>query len=205
MNYEILISFLLAAMALTISPGPDNIYVLTQSLVHGKKHGIVTVLGLVSGVLVHTTLVAFGISALLKNSEILFIAIKVLGACYLWYLAFKIFQSNAAINLNTNTISKKSLPSLYKQGFLMNVLNPKVSLFFLAFFPGFLFSNTLSVKLQFYILGGIFMLQAFIMFTMIVLLASKLSVLLQKNKNIGYVFKWGQIIVFIAIGIFILL
>ncbi len=205
MNFEILISFLLASMVLTISPGPDNIYVLMQSLVNGKKYGLATVLGLVSGILIHTSLVAFGVSAAIKESEYLFLGIKLLGTGYLFYLAFRVFQSEGNIDLSSARIPKKSTWSLYKQGFLMNVLNPKVTIFFLAFFPGFIFSETTPMVIQFYILGGIFMLQALLIFGTIALLAGKLSEMIKKNKNVGQVLKWMQVIVFIGIGIYVLL
>jgi threonine/homoserine/homoserine lactone efflux protein len=87
----------------------------------------------------------------------------------------------------------------------MNVLNPKVSIFFLAFFPGFLFSNTLSTVVQFYLLGFLFMAVSLIVFSLIALLAGSISEKIQRNKNIGVVLQWTQIIVFVAISIFILL
>ena len=89
MKYEILISFISASIALTIMPGPDIIYVLLQSVSNGKKYGIVASLGLVSGIIVHTTLVAFGVSALINQSPKLLLLLKIIGAAYLLYLAFK--------------------------------------------------------------------------------------------------------------------
>ncbi len=205
MNIEVLISFLLASMALAISPGPDNIYVLLQSVVNGKKYGLATVFGLVSGILVHTTLVAFGVSALIKESEYLFFSIKLLGALYLFYIAFRVFKTDDTINLETTNVPKKSMKSLYKQGFLMNVLNPKVTLFFLAFFPNFLFSDVLSPRIQFYILGGLFMLQALLIFGMIAILAGSIASKIKENATSGSVLKWLQIIVFISIGLYVLI
>ena len=192
-------------MVLTLSPGPDNIYVLMQSLVNGKKYGLATVFGLVSGILVHTSLVAFGVSALLKESETLFFAIKLLGAGYLLYLAFKVFKADANIHLSATKIPKKSTWSLYKQGFLMNVLNPKVTLFFLAFFPGFLFSENLATIAQFYILGGLFMLQALLIFGTLAILAGSIADVIKENKKIAIILKWVQIVVFVGIAIFMLL
>ena len=205
MDTEILISFLIASMILTVSPGPDNIYVLMQSITHGKKYGIATTIGLVSGILIHTSLVAFGVSAIIKESATLFFAIKLFGALYLFYLAYKVFTSKTSLDFDTSTTPKKSLTALFKQGFIMNVLNPKVSIFFLAFFPGFLFSNTWSSITQFYVLGVLFMLQAFIIFSTIAILAGSISNTLHKNARIASTLKWLQIIVFIGIGVFILL
>lgn len=162
---ETLISFALATCALAISPGPDNIYVLVQSITNGKSYGMATVCGLITGCIVHTTLLAFGVSAIIKANDDLFFGIKVLGALYLLYLAYKVYKSDAQLDFDSETAPKKTLKGLFVQGFFMNVLNPKVTIFFLAFFPGFLFSETLSSVLQFYILGGIFMLVSFIIFS----------------------------------------
>ncbi|TVZ55106.1 threonine/homoserine/homoserine lactone efflux protein [Lutibacter sp. Hel_I_33_5] len=205
MNFEILFSFVLATSALAISPGPDNIFVLTQSIVNGKKYGLATVFGLISGCLVHTTLLAFGVSAIIKESETIFFVIKVLGAMYLLYLAFKLYKADAAIVLFNDNVEKKSTSQLFKQGFIMNVLNPKVTIFFLAFFPGFLFSDSLSTVIQFYVLGLLFMLVSFIIFSLIAILAGTISESIQQNKNIGLYLKWTQIIVFLAIAVFILI
>ncbi len=203
-NYEILYTFVIATTALAISPGPDNIYVLTQSIVNGKKYGLATVAGLMSGCFVHTTLVAFGVSAIIKQSDMLFFVIKLLGAIYLFFLAYKVFRSDATLQLSAETVEKKSLGQLFRQGFVMNVLNPKVSIFFLAFFPGFLFSETTSNILQFYVLGILFVITSFFIFGSIAVLAGAISNYLKKNSKAGVFLKWLQIIVFIGIGIFIL-
>lgn len=201
---ETLISFAFATSALAISPGPDNIYVLVQSITNGKAYGLATVCGLITGCIVHTTLLAFGVSAIIKANEELFFGIKVLGALYLLYLAYKVFKSDSQLDFDSETAPKKSLNALFVQGFFMNVLNPKVTIFFLAFFPGFLFSNTMSTIAQFYILGGIFMLVSFIIFSAIALLAGQIKSYTLKHRKSGVVFKWLQIIVFIGIAVFIL-
>jgi threonine/homoserine/homoserine lactone efflux protein len=201
--FEILLSFAFATSLLAISPGPDNIFVLTQSIVNGKKFGLATVFGLISGCLVHTTLLAFGISAVIKESEILFTGIKVLGAIYLIFLAYKVYKSDATITFSEENVSKKTTRQLFKEGFIMNVLNPKVSIFFLAFFPGFLYSDTINTVFQFYVLGIIFMLVSLVIFSMIAILAGTISKNIKGNKKIGYYLKWTQIAVFILIAIFI--
>lgn len=201
---ETLISFALATCALAISPGPDNIYVLVQSITNGKSYGMATVCGLITGCIVHTTLLAFGVSAIIKANDDLFFGIKVLGALYLLYLAYKVYKSDAQLDFDSETAPKKTLKGLFVQGFFMNVLNPKVTIFFLAFFPGFLFSETLSSVLQFYILGGIFMLVSFIIFSAIALLAGQIKTYTLTHKNSGLFLKWLQIVVFIGISVFIL-
>ncbi len=201
---ETLISFSIATLALAISPGPDNIYVLTQSLANGTKSGIATTAGLISGCIVHTTLLAFGISAIIMASEEIFYGIKVLGACYLLYLAYKVYKSEEHISLAENA-PKKSYTQLFKTGVIMNLVNPKVMIFFLAFFPGFLWNEDGNTVLQFYILGITFMMVSFITFSSIALAAGKISSLISEWKSMGIVLKWLQIVVFVGIAIFILL
>jgi len=201
---ETLISFSIATLVLAISPGPDNIYVLTQSLVNGTKSGIATTAGLISGCIVHTTLLAFGISAIITASEEIFYGIKVLGACYLLYLAYKVYKSDEHISLDDDA-PKKSYSQLFKTGVIMNLVNPKVMIFFLAFFPGFLWDKDGNTVLQFYVLGVTFMMVSFITFSAIALTAGKISTLLLEWKNMGLVLKWLQILVFIGIAVFILL
>ncbi|MDR9457364.1 MAG: LysE family translocator [Salegentibacter sp.] len=201
---EQIIPFLTASMILTLSPGPDIIYVMVQGMANGKKHGLVTALGLAAGIIIHTSLVAFGVSAIIKSSETLFFIIKLFGALYLLYLAYRVFKSNPQIAYSAEGIKQKSLFSLFKQGFIMNVLNPKVTIFFLAFFPGFLWEPEGNTVLQFYILGGIFMLQTILIFGSVAVLAGKISAYLRQHKYSGLVLKWLQIVVFVGIALFIL-
>lgn len=202
---ETLFSFAFATSVLALSPGPDNIFVLTQSIVNGRKFGLATVFGLISGCLVHTTLLAFGVSAIIKESENLFFGIKLFGAIYLLYLAYKVYKSDANIILFNENIVPRTTLQLFKQGFIMNVLNPKVSIFFLAFFPGFLYSETISTVIQFYVLGLLFMLVSLIIFSTIAFLAGAISHQIKENKNIGIYLKWMQVVVFVLIAVFIAL
>ena len=201
---EIIISFAIATSILSISPGPDNIFVLTQSIVNGTKYGLATVFGLMTGCLVHTTLIAFGISAIIKENENLFFVIKIIGASYLIFLAYKVYKGGSEIVLSNDNIKKESVLQLFKKGFIMNVLNPKVALFFLAFFPQFLYSKTISTIIQFYTLGGVFILVSFIVFGIIAVLAGSISNYLKRHSKVGFYLKWGQIIVFVFIAIMIL-
>ncbi len=204
MNYEILLAFATATAALAIFPGPDNIYVLMQSIAYGKKFGLATVAGLMTGCLVHTSLLAFGISAVINENENLFFVIKLFGALYLLYLAFLVFKSDASLTLSGDVGPKKSLGHLFRQGFIMNVLNPKVTIFFLAFFPGFLFSETLNPILQFYILGFLFIFVSTIIFGLIAVLAGMISDFVSKSANLGSFLKWLQIVVFVGIAVYLL-
>ncbi|GAA4318726.1 LysE family translocator [Pontixanthobacter gangjinensis] len=200
-----LIPFLTASILLTFSPGPDIIYVLVRSIAFGYKQGIMTALGLVSGILVHTSLVAFGVSAIIKQSEYIFLVIKVLGALYLLYLAYQVYKSDPKIAFTAEGISDKSMARLYRQGFIMNVLNPKVSIFFLAFFPGFLWEPEGNTVLQFYILGGLFMLQALVIFSFVAVMAGRISKYIKSHPRSGLFLKWLQVVIFVLIAVLILL
>lgn len=185
-------------------PGPDIIYVMMQSVANGKKHGIATALGLVSGIIVHTTLIALGIAAVIQKSDNLFVTIKVFGASYLFYIAFKIYKSSAEISLQEKEMQTKTYVQHFKQGFIMNVLNPKVAIFFLAFFPGFIDISRGHITQQIYILGFLFILQAFLIFSVVSITAASLTSFLRGNQKFEKYLKIVQIVVFVAIGIFIL-
>jgi threonine/homoserine/homoserine lactone efflux protein len=197
-------AFSMATAVLAISPGPDNIFVLIQSITNGRKFGLAVVAGLMTGCLVHTTLLAFGVSAIIKNNPTVFTIIKIFGAVYLLYLAISVYRGGDSISINIENKQVKSLSSLFRQGFIMNVLNPKVTIFFLAFFPGFLFSNSLSTIIQFYVLGLLFIVISSLVFSSIALLSGSISTFLTGNKKTGFVLKWVQVIVFIGIAIFLL-
>mgnify|MGYP003663741346 FL=1 len=193
----------MATFALALSPGPDNIFVLIQSITNGRKFGLAVVAGLMTGCLVHTTLLAFGISVVIKNNPTIFTLIKIFGAVYLVYLAISVYRGGNSISIETENKQVKSISSLFRQGFIMNVLNPKVTIFFLAFFPGFLFSDSVSTIIQFYVLGLLFIMISSIVFSGIALLSGSISTFLTGNKKTGFVLKWVQITVFLGIAIFL--
>ncbi len=199
-----ILEFLIASILLTISPGPDIIYVLITSIRKGFKPGLLLSCGLVSGVIIHTSLVAFGFSAIIKASEHLYLAIKVIGALYLLYLAYKVFKSPAEIDFSSTAKNEKK-GNLFTQGFIMNVLNPKVTLFFLAFFPSFLWDLEHNKISQFYTLGIVFMLQALVIFGIVALLCQRLYKYLKTQPKSAIVLKYLQLIVFISIAVYILL
>jgi len=200
---ETLITFSIATLALAVSPGPDNIFVLSQSLANGVKSGIATTVGLITGCVVHTTLLAFGVSAIITASAKVFYGIKILGAMYLLYLAYKVYRGTAAVSLSDKPM-KKSYFELFKIGLVMNLLNPKVMIFFLAFFPGFIWDKDGNTIIQFYVLGAVFMVVSFITFSGIALLADRISKLVLGGKEISEFLKWMQIIVFLGIAFYII-
>lgn len=204
MNFEILFAFIVATAALSISPGPDNIFVLTLSMANGKKYGLAVVAGLMTGCLVHTTLLAFGVSEIIKRSDTLFWGIKLFGAIYLVYLAYSVFREGGGIELSAGNSTKLKLGSLFKKGFWMNVLNPKVTIFFLAFFPAFLFSDSLSNVVQFYTLGLLFIVVSSLIFSSIAVMAGSISSYISKTPKVAVFFKWLQILVFLGIALYLL-
>ncbi len=205
MNYAMLLSFSLATLALALSPGPDNIYVLIQSITNGKKYGLLTVVGLILGCLVHTALVALGVSALLANNEQLFFIVKLFGAFYMLYLAYRVYTSDTNLAFAEISASKKTNLQLIQQGFLMNVLNPKVSLFFLALFPTFLFSEKWPTSLQIFVLGLLFMVLSFVVFSTLAIAAGSIAKYLKNSEKAVVYLKYLQVVVFIAIAVFIIL
>lgn len=179
-------------------------FVLTTSLSNGLRSGLATTAGLATGCLVHTTLLAFGVSAIIKANDQLFFMIKVFGALYLFYLAYKVYTIKDSLNWKLEATAKQGTWQYFKQGFIMNVLNPKVTIFFLAFFPAFLFSESLQPIHQFYVLGFLFIIVTLVVFGLIALLSNAISKYLNRHKGTELFFKWLQLIVFVGIGIYLL-
>ena len=173
--------FFISSLALTIMPGPDILFVINQSL-EDKKSGLLVSFGLCSGLIVHTLVLAFGLSAIIEQNDNVIIFFKYFGSVYLFYLAFQEFKKN-------RIISERQKENFYLRGVYMNLINPKVLIFFLAYFPNFLFSDTISTSSQFIILGVIFILQALIVFSIVSLASNRLISLLNidsSNKKIVY-------------------
>ena len=185
MDLETLITFLLASFTLTISPGPDILYVISQSIIKGKKSAFMISLGLTTGLLVHTFLVAVGLSVIISQNENILNMIKLLSVFYFFYLIVMVFLKR---NDNLKQSDEGFSENQFKKGLIMNLLNPKVSLFFIAFFPNFLFHDQISNQIQFLILGLIFWLQATIVFLLVSVFSSKFTSISNKksffNKNI---------------------
>ena len=140
----VLIPFLIASVSLTLLPGPDNLFVLSISIVNGARAGIPTALGMAMGNFAHTTAVALGLSALVLASPVAFSIIKILGVAYLLYLAWQSWHHPLHLSLQypQAKYGPRSSLKLFQRGVLMNLLNPKVALFFLAFFPQFVDQNS---------------------------------------------------------------
>lgn len=161
--FDTLSLFFAASVALALAPGPDNIFVLTQSALHGRLSGLIVTLGLCTGLLMHTAAVSLGVAAIFQTSALAFNVLKAIGATYLLYLAWHAFRAGAA-QLSAQEGTVLSRRKLYSRGILMNVTNPKVAIFFLAFLPQFANPANGSLALQMITLGAVFMLAALIVF-----------------------------------------
>ena len=193
---DAMMAFFVAALLLGIAPGPDNIFVLTQSAFFGAGAGMVTTLGLVTGLCVHTTAVALGVAAIFQTSALAFTLLKTAGAGYLLWLAWLSFRAGASTaqiaqgDASSDGPAYAAFPgymALYRRGIVMNVTNPKVSLFFLAFLPQFCDPTRGSVAVQVLILGVLFMLATIVVFWTVAALGGRLAVWFNRSPR-------GQII-----------
>lgn len=182
MDIQTLLLFMTASTLLAIAPGPDNLFVLTQSMAKGRKAGIVITLGLCSGLIFHTSAVALGVAVIFQTSALAFNALKYIGAGYLLYLAYLSFKDAKKTKLKIDSMPTR-YSSLYKRGIFMNVTNPKVSIFFLAFLPQFTHPQVGNVTAQVLLLGALFMFCTLIVFSLIALLAGTLGSWFTKTKN----------------------
>ena len=203
MTLEIIISFFITSLVLTISPGPDIMYVLSTSITKGRQFGIAAAIGLSSGLLFHTSLLAFGVSALIVASPWLYTAIKVFGTLYLLRIIYLLYSSPVTPitikDSNNSSLQNSNVFQQVQQGLIMNVLNPKVMLFFLSLFPSFLNEKVGSLQMQIYTLGSIFMIQALLVFVSVAILSSSIRSLILKNEYIQAYMNYVQIAVFIII------
>jgi threonine/homoserine/homoserine lactone efflux protein len=175
-----LITFFIAALLLSLAPGPDNVFVLTQSALYGRVSGLLVMLGLCTGLLVHTAAVALGIAVIFQTSLIAFTALKIVGAGYLLYLAWLAWRA-APASLSEVSSTTRSFGALYRRGIYMNISNPKVSIFFLAFLPQFASPERGSVAVQMMILGAVFICATLLIFGAIALLAGSLGAWLTRS------------------------
>lgn len=170
----ILWAFFASALFLGLVPGPDNLFVLSQASQKGRYAGLAVTMGLCTGLIGHTLAVAFGLSLIFQNSEFAFNALKIVGATYLVYLAYQSFKAGASNQLPESD-NKQQWLKLYGRGIIMNISNPKVALFFLAFLPQFTNPEAGNLVLQFIILGLVFILATIIVFGSISLLSGSLG------------------------------
>ena len=187
LSFETIIAFVTASVVLSLVPGPDNIFVMTNSALKGWKVGFYITIGLCTGLIGHTILVAIGVSVIFQTSLLAFNGLKIIGACYLVYLGWLSLQSKE-LKIGS-TASENANKSYFVTGVIMNLTNPKVALFFLVFLPQFVNPINGSVTIQIFQLGFLFILSALFVFSSIAFLGSFLEAYLKKsstvNKNIN--------------------
>lgn len=178
---EELLAFFAASVLLGLAPGPDNLFVLAQSALYGARAGLLVVLGLCTGLVVHTALVGLGVAALLLASPLAFTLLRLAGALYLLYLAWRAYAAVAAPSPAGGHSSLLSGARLYRRGIIMNLTNPKVSLFFLAFLPQFIVPEYGRATLQVGLLGALFILATLLVFGAVALMAGRLGEWLSRS------------------------
>lgn len=179
---QIAASFFGIAILLGLSPGPDNVFVLMQSALWGPRRGMLVVLGLCTGLVGHTLAVAVGLAALFAASQAAFTALKLAGAAYLVYLAWGAFRARAGAAASA-PVPRQSCASLYRRGIIMNLTNPKVSLFFLAFLPQFTSPERGSVALQTLSLGLLFIVATLLVFGGIAFFSGVFGARVQQSRT----------------------
>lgn len=197
MNLDTLGLFFVSALSLTLLPGPDILFVLSSSIAQGWKKGITISLGLTLGILIHTLIVVLGVGTVLQQNPTVLRFIQWFGAYYLIYLGIIKFI-NYKKETKPTTSNLKKMISPFWTGFIMNVSNPKVSLFFISFFPGFLFHEKWSFQLQLLFLGILFFTQALIVFSIASLLADRLGKVINPSPNQNF---WNKLQAFVFFGI----
>lgn len=199
-----LLSFIISSILLAISPGPDNIYIATLTSGSGKISGFSFLMGLLIGCFIHTILLAFGLNAMILQVDFIFNLIKYLGALYLIYLSIEVYKSDDLFKKNNKLSNSDSILINLKKGIMMNLLNPKVFLFFALFFPNFLFSETISFKIQIIIMGLIFIIITLFVFGIIILFSNVIFNNFSQKSKFKLYAKFFNIIVLIVIAAIIL-
>lgn len=203
MDFEVVLSFLATSILLSAAPGPDILYVLALSISKGARSALTLSLGLVSGIVAHTAICAAGLSILIVNSPKAFWCVKIFGALYLAYLACLALREDPKQNAksaNAQNSEKKSLKNLYARGIMMNLLNPKVLLFFIAFLPQFTRSDsTFPIWIQIIILGAIFFVSALLVMGSVAILGAKLKPILARGA-FWIIEKYVRVAIFVSLA-----
>lgn len=197
---EILWFFFTTSILLALVPGPDNWFVMAQAAQKGRLAGLIVTLGLCTGLLVHTSAVAFGLAAIIQTSAIAFTVLKIIGAAYLLFLAWQAFRA-AGETKSDDKITEIEIGKLYQRGIIMNITNPKVSIFFLAFLPQFVNPHQGAVIIQFLILGGLFIIATILVFGSISFLAGAMGDSLRKSTRAQKWLNWMAGVIFTGLAL----
>lgn len=178
---ETLLLFFTSSLLLALAPGPDNLFVLAQSAQHGRRAGLIVTCGLCTGILVHTAAVSLGVAAIFQTSMLAFNLLKGVGAAYLLYLAYLSFRAGGVSGVGS--VQQLGIGKLYRRGVIMNITNPKVSIFFMAFLPQFVDPERGSIVLQMLVLGAVFIISTILIFGGLSLLAGTFGQLLARSER----------------------
>lgn len=192
--------FLVASALLTVAPGPDILYVLTRGVAQGRAAGIAAALGFATGCIFHTALAALGVAALIRSSEVAFNLVRYAGAAYLAWIGIQALRNRAAFSVQ-GAGSAKGLGLIYRQSVLGNMMNPKVTLFFLAFLPQFVDAKAGGVGAQMALLGAIFMVQTAAIFSAVAVFSGWIGAWIRRRPVIGERLNVFAGLTFIALGI----
>ena len=194
--------FIASGLLLNITPGQDTLYILGRTISQGRRAGVLSVVGLISGAIIHTLAAAFGLAAILAASASVFVVIKFAGAAYLAYLGIRMMLSGAETALaESSTFNKDSDWSIYRAGLLSNVLNPKVALFFMAFLPQFVAPTADSRVLAFLFLGAVFIFNGTLWCLFLVWAASAVNRRLRGRPSSGLLLKRAVGAMFVGLGV----
>ncbi len=194
------LTFFGASVLLALAPGPDNVFVLLHAAAHGRRAGLLVVLGLCSGLLFHTAAVALGLAAVFAASSTAFTLLKLGGAAYLLWLAWGAWNAPAGLDASA-TPPPLGDAATYRRGVLMNVTNPKVAIFFLAFLPQFANPAQGQLATQIMLLGAVFMLAALLTFGAIAWLAGSVGQVLLRSPRAQRGLNRTASVVFIALAL----
>ena len=200
MPLESLILFVTASVALCLAPGPDNLFVLTQSGLYGRLSGFVVTLGLCTGLIAHTAAVAVGVAAVFQTSEVAFNLLKLIGAGYLLYLAWQAFRAGRSEIAGSGN-GQLSLRALYGRGVVMNITNPKVAIFFLAVLPQFAEPEAGNLGMQIMLLGMLFIVATIVVFGTIAWAAGFIGAWLRRSARAQVIMNRLAGIVFVALAL----
>ena len=191
--------FFAASWILIITPGPDMIYVITRGVSQGRKAGVISAIGVTLGILVHTIFAAFGLAIVLKTSAMAFLAVKFAGAGYLVYLGAKAIKDKTSFTFNNNK-PQASISTVFVQGILSNVLNPKIALFFLAFLPQFISPKYGNASIQMAFLGLTFALFGVVFLVLLGYFSGSIGSWLSRKHNLAEKIRWftGSILVLLG-------
>ena len=192
--------FIAASSLLAIAPGPDVVYVLTRGIAQGRKAGFAAALGFASGCVFHTVLAAVGVAALIRSSELAFDLVRYAGAAYLAWIGIQALRHASSFSIEAAG-ERKALATIYRQSVVGNMLNPKVTLFFLAFLPQFVDAQAGHLGLQMALLGVVFMLVTVVVFGAVAMFSGWIGDWVRAKPAIGRRLNVFAGITFIALGI----